>query len=55
MKKKDNNRTLKLIALLIAVVLWFYVGVEQDPLSHRTYDVPLETISVPAISVLMWI
>lgn len=43
MKKKDNNRTLKLIALLIAVVLWFYVGVEQDPLSHRTYDVPLET------------
>lgn len=42
MKKKDNNRTLKLLALLIAIVLWFYVGVEQDPLSHRTYDVPLE-------------
>lgn len=41
MKLTENNRALKLLALAIAIVLWLYVGVEQDPISQRTYNVPI--------------
>lgn len=42
MKWIENDKILKLIALLIAVVLWLYVGTQQDPLFQRTYEVNLE-------------
>lgn len=47
MKLTENNRTLKLIALLIAVVLWLYVGTQEDPLAQHTYEVAIEVENLP--------
>lgn len=47
MKLTENNRTLKLIALLIAVVLWLYVGTQEDPLAQHTYEVAIEMENLP--------
>ena len=38
---------LKLIALAIAIVLWLYVGTQQDPLAQHTYEVQLEMENLP--------
>lgn len=48
MKLTENNRALKLLALAIAIVLWLYVGIEQDPLSQRTYSVPISVENLSA-------
>ncbi|MEE0511794.1 MAG: CdaR family protein [Peptococcaceae bacterium] len=42
MKLTENNKVLKLVALLIAIVLWLYVGTQQDPLAQHTYEVTVE-------------
>ena len=47
MKMTENNRMLKLIALAIAIVLWLYVGTQQDPLAQHTYEVQLEMENLP--------
>lgn len=47
MKMTENNRMLKLIALAIAIVLWLYVGTQQDPLAQHTYEVQLEMDNLP--------
>lgn len=54
MKFIENNRALKLLALAIAVVLWLYVGIEEDPLSQRTYNVPVsvENLSADKVATL---
>ena len=54
MKLTERNRTLKLIALLIAVVLWLYVGTQEDPLAQRTYEVNIdvENLAVDKTAVL---
>ena len=48
MKMTENNRMLKLIALAIAIVLWLYVGTQQDPLAQHTYEVQLEMEIFPS-------
>lgn len=48
MKLTENNRALKLLALAIAIVLWLYVGIEQDPISQRTYNVPITVENLSA-------
>lgn len=48
MKITENNRALKLVALAIAIVLWLYVGIEQDPISQRTYNVPITVENLSA-------
>lgn len=48
MKLTENNRALKLVALAIAIVLWLYVGIEQDPISQRTYNVPITVENLSA-------
>lgn len=48
MKLTDNSRALKLLALAIAIVLWLYVGIEQDPISQRTYNVPITVENLSA-------
>ncbi len=54
MKLTENNRALKVLALVIAIVLWLYVSVEQDPLSQRSYNVPVtvENLSADKIATL---
>ena len=47
MKMTENNRMLKLIALALAIVLWLYVGTQQDPLAQHTYEVQLEMENLP--------
>ena len=47
MKRLDNNRMLKLIALAIAIVLWLYVGTQEDPLAQHTYEVAVEIENLP--------
>lgn len=47
MKWIDNNKTLKLIALLIAIGLWLYVGTQEDPLSQQTYEVAVDVQNLP--------
>lgn len=47
MKMTENNRMLKLIAIAIAIVLWLYVGTQQDPLAQHTYEVQLEMENLP--------
>lgn len=42
MSWKSNNSTLKVLALVIAVILWMYVGTVKDPITERTYQVPVE-------------
>lgn len=48
MKLTENNRALKLVALAIAIVLWLYVGIEQDPISQRIYNVPITVENLSA-------
>lgn len=48
MKITENNRALKLLALAIAIVLWLYVSIEQDPISQRTYNVPITVENLSA-------
>lgn len=48
MKLTENDRALKLVALAIAIVLWLYVGIEQDPISQRTYNVPITVENLSA-------
>ena len=54
MKLTEKNKTLKLIALLIAIVLWLYVGSQEDPLAQRTYEVNIdvENLAVDKTAVL---
>ena len=54
MKFIQNNKTLKLLALAIAIVLCLYVGVEKNPISQHTYDVPIaiENLSADKVATL---
>lgn len=54
MKLIKDNKTLKLLALVIAIVLWLYVGVEKNPISQHTYDVPIaiENLSADKVATL---
>lgn len=47
MKWMENNTLLKVVSLLIAVVLWLYVGTEKDPLGQQTYEVALDMQALP--------
>lgn len=41
MSWKTDNNTLRILALVIAVILWMYVGTVKDPITERTYQVPV--------------
>ena len=47
MNKIDKKWQLKIICLLLAIVLWFVIINEQNPLSEGSYTVPItvETVS----------
>ena len=40
-KKLDKKWQLKLICLLLAIVLWFVIINEQNPMSEGSYTVPV--------------
>lgn len=40
-KKITNNWHAKLIALICAIVLWFYVGYEKNPITDVTIEIPI--------------
>lgn len=41
MNKIDKNWQLKIICFLLAIVLWFVIINEQNPLSEGSYTVPI--------------
>lgn len=47
MKMTEKNKALKLVALLIAIVLWLYVGTQEDPIAQHTYEVTVEVQNLP--------
>lgn len=40
-KPEIQNASMKLLALALAVMLWFYVGIEKNPMEPRYYQVPI--------------
>ena len=40
-ESKKNERMLKLLAVIFAVMLWFYVDAEQNPVKSVHFDTPL--------------
>lgn len=40
-KKSINNFTLKVVAVIFALFLWFYVDAQQNPLADQRFDVPI--------------
>lgn len=47
MKMERKEIIMKGIALVFAIFLWFYVGIEQNPLVERYYNVPIALENVP--------
>lgn len=43
----NRNLTAKIIALIVAIVLWFFVMNEQNPAIDSSFTVPLEVTNVP--------
>lgn len=43
-----NNFTFKILAILLAVLLWLYVTNQQNPLTEVTFSVPLDIKNIPA-------
>lgn len=48
MKIFEDNRHLKIIAILAAVVLWLYVGAQENPIDKHTYYVTVSVKNVDA-------
>ena len=48
LKWLEENRGLKLIALLAAIILWLYVGAQENPLDKHTYYVNLSVENIDA-------
>lgn len=44
----DSKKFMKLAALAIAIILWFYVSVEENPLSRQVYEVPIQVENLDA-------
>ena len=44
-KHKKSDWPLKLLALVCAVMLWFYAEAEKNPLMDMQFDVPVEYIN----------
>lgn len=45
---RDTKGLMKLVALALAIFLWFYVGIEQNPIIERQYNIPVTMENVPA-------
>lgn len=43
----EKNNLMKLTALVLAIFLWFYVGIEQNPMVERYYTIPVSLENVP--------
>lgn len=44
-EKKKNDWALKLLALVFAVILWFYADAEQNPITNKQFDIPVQYIN----------
>ena len=44
-EKKKNDWVLKLLALVFAVILWFYADAEQNPITNKQFDIPVQYIN----------
>ena len=44
-ESKKNERMLKLLAVIFAVMLWFYVDAEQNPVKSVHFDIPVQYIN----------
>ena len=44
----QRNKIQKIVALISATVLWFYVMDTQNPSINGSYDVPLSMANTPA-------
>lgn len=44
-EQKKNDWALKLLAVVFAVILWFYADAEQNPVTGRQFDVPVQYIN----------
>lgn len=51
MNKIDKNWQLKIICFLLAIVLWFVIINEQNPLSEGSYTVPI-TVETSILNIL---
>lgn len=45
-KKPINNFPLKVVAVIFAIFLWFYVDAQQNPLSDQRFDVPIDYVGL---------
>lgn len=48
-----NNIGYKLLALLLAIILWYYVAGQRDPIVERSYSVPVTVQSIAADRLLV--
>lgn len=46
MQAKKDNLNLKVLALIFALILWFYVGVEKNPVVEHTFQVPVSVTNL---------
>ncbi len=46
MQWKKDDVTLKLLALIFALILWLYVGIEKNPVVEHTIQVPVSIINL---------
>ena len=44
-EQKKNDWALKVLAVVFAVILWFYADAEQNPMTGRQFDVPVQYIN----------
>ena len=44
-ESKKNERMLKLLAVIFAVMLWFYVDAEQNPVKSMHFDIPVQYVN----------
>lgn len=40
-KPEIQNASMKILALALAVMLWFYVGIEKNPMESRYFQIPI--------------
>ncbi len=45
-KKPINNFPLKVVAVIFAIFLWFYVDAQQNPLADQRFDVPIDYVGL---------
>ena len=43
--KKKNDRMMKVLSVVVAVMLWFYANAEQNPMIERHFDIPIQYVN----------